>query len=106
MINNLYIDKNTHFEKEISYNSINFSLYTYSAKIRKFYTQNSLLDVTFTTEINGIDNTKLKLKLTPANTSTLKAGKYLYDVVITNISTGNKMKIIEGLCFILDTIST
>jgi hypothetical protein len=35
--------------------------------------------------------------MTPANTANLKAGRYVYDLLITNNSDGIKTRVVEGI---------
>jgi hypothetical protein len=103
MNSNIYVERGTYFEQEISYNGLNFTGYTYTGRIKKLYTDT--LAVNFTIIIKPLDNTKLILSLSNSDTLPLTPNKYQYDVVITETANGRKTKIRNGFVFLLSTIS-
>lgn len=72
---------------------INLTGYTGSAQIRKHYT--STANTPFTVSIAPIDGT-VTLSLTANQTATLVAGRYVYDVELTNAG-GVVSRVVEGI---------
>lgn len=97
---NLYIDQGTDFSVQLTiYDDNNqpwdLTGYTGSAKIRKSYY--SLNSVNFTLSFDVARTTGIiTLELTSSQTSSMEYGRYLYDVVITNLS-NKKTRVIEGI---------
>jgi len=83
--------------------AINLTGYTANSQIRKSYystTANS-----FTATITGTANGEITLSMTAANTSSLTAGRALYDLLISD-SSGVKTRVVEGIVTILPNITT
>ncbi len=102
IIANIFIDQGTDFEVTIdvsdtSDNIIDLSGYTASAQIRKTYGSTTIAE-TFGTSITA-SNGKVTLTLTDTQTTGLKSGRYVYDLVITDAS-GTKTRVIEGQAII------
>lgn len=99
-IKNLYIDQGADFNAQITIyddnnQPWNLTGYTGAAKIRKSYYSST--SVNFTVSFAAARNTGIIiLELPSSQTSALEQGRYLYDVVITNIS-GKKTRVIEGI---------
>lgn len=104
---NIYIDKGTDFRVDLNLfdgddDPLAVSVLDFFADIRKVYsTENPL--VSFTVEKDAALS-KITLVLTDTQTQTLKPGKYQYDVLMRKQS-GEMSKILEGLAFIVDTIT-
>lgn len=96
----LNLDQGTTFNVDIDLTEansspINISGYTFSSSIRKSYYSSRVtanLVVTITNAANG----NLALSLAAANTSNIKAGRYLFDV--KQIDTSNvTSRVVEGI---------
>lgn len=102
IIANIFIDQGTDYEVTIdvtdtSDNIIDLTGYSASAQIRKTYGSTTIAE-TFGTSITASTG-KVTLSLTDTQTTGLKAGRYVYDLVITDGS-GAKTRVIEGQAII------
>jgi hypothetical protein len=104
----LNLDQGTTFETTLSLTNddattINVTNYTFTSQIRKsFYSSNASANITVS--IVDAPNGNVKLAMTPANTANIKAGRYLYDVLMTD-STGVKTRVIEGIITITPRVT-
>jgi len=104
---NLYIDQGTDYRIELNLfdgddDPLAISVLDFFADIRKVYSTSSPI-ASFTVEKDTVNST-ITLVLTDTQTQTLKPGKYQYDVLMRKQS-GEMSKILEGLAFIVDTIT-
>jgi hypothetical protein len=107
-ISNLYIDQGTTFSTIIDLTNqdgtpLLLNGITVAAQMRKSY-QSS----TFTNFIATVFNTErgqIRLQLAPNTTSAMQAGRYLYDVEITNTLTLEKFRVLEGIAVITPEIT-
>ena len=102
---NLRIDKGTDFESTFDLTNADgtvFSLinYTASAKIRKHPTASS--STSFSTTITAAQG-KIKITMTDTQTAALKAGRQVYDVIITD--GGGKTKVFEGTVMVYESVA-
>ena len=95
---NIIVDQRTDFYTAINLvddeeNSLNLTGYTGNGQIRKTYTSSNSVNFGINLQTsNGI----IELTLTHAQSANLEAGRYVYDVVLTN--TGNvSSRIVEGI---------
>lgn len=72
------------------------------AKLKKF--PESTTSYSFNTSIT-VSTGKINLTMTDTLTSTIPAGRYYYDILITNNVTGLKTRVIEGMAFVSAAIS-
>jgi len=73
-----------------------------TAKIKKHPTASS--SKSFSTSIvSGIG--EIRISMASTITSDLTSGRNYYDVIITNSSTGKKIKVFEGMALVRDTVS-
>lgn len=84
---NLFIDQGTSFSTTITVeqaDGLGFDLTGYTARgqIRKTYSSTSY--VAFTTSITTPANGEISLTLTAAQTAKIKAGRYQFDIEISN----------------------
>lgn len=101
-VNNLVINTGTDFEQiftlaNSSGNSpLNLLGYTAESKLSKhpYSTTKVAFAVSFVVPSEGI----LSISLSPEETSTLKQGRYVYDVVLDDGS--RKTKVLEGMVFV------
>lgn len=94
---NLVIDQGATFSADLDITDengdmINLTGYTASSQIRKWYTSSRFVE--FTASVNG-DIGIITLSLTANQTASLGAGRYVYDVEITDNVTISR--IVEGI---------
>jgi hypothetical protein len=100
-ISNLYIDQGTTFSTVIDLTNqdgspMNLSTYTIQAQIRKSYQSSN--SWSFTASVYGDPlGGQIRLQLSPTTSSSMRAGRYLYDVEITNSTTQDKFRVLEGI---------
>ena len=98
IISNLTIDQGTTFTASIDCtasdnNPFNLTGYTVAAQLRKTYDSTTKTD--FTAIIANATTGRLQISLTPVQTGALSAGRYVYDVEITD-SSGIITRVVEG----------
>lgn len=72
------------------------------SKIKKF--PESTTSYTFSTSIT-VSTGQITLSMSDDITSTIRAGRYYYDILITNNVTGTKTRVIEGMALVTASIS-
>jgi len=98
-VQNIYIDQGTTFSMTINLTNLDGTAkdltdYTVAAQMRKSYYTNSY--TAFTTEVDGdAEDGTVSMSLTAAQTSALKAGRYVYDLEAT--SSEETIRVIEGI---------
>lgn len=105
----LYIDQGTTFNNIINITDdttntpVNISGYTISSQLRRsYYSVNASANITCT--ITDAANGEVTLSMTAANTSNIKAGRYLFDV--ETIDTSNTVsRILEGIITVTPQIT-
>lgn len=81
---------------------IDLSNYTAASMMRKSY--QSLTAITITATITGNANGEITLSIPASNTANINAGRYVYDVVITdNINTVTR--VVEGIATVLPSVT-
>ena len=97
----LYLDQGTTFNNVINLTDdvtnayINVSGYVVRSQMRRsYYSQNASANITCT--ITDAPNGEITMSMTAANTANLKAGRYLYDLEVTDIN-GTVSRILEGV---------
>jgi len=101
-VNNLIINTGTDFDQVFTLanssgnSALNLSGYTAAAKLSKhpYSTTKVGFAVTFVLPSQGI----LQISLSQEQTSTLKEGRYVYDVVLDDGS--KKIKVVEGMVLV------
>lgn len=104
---NLTIDKGTDFEATFTVTNSDGSVlslanYSASSKIRKHPTASDY--ASFSTTIT-VAAGEILVSMGATTTSTLSSGRNYYDVIITNVNSGNITKVFEGMVFAVDTVS-
>lgn len=99
-VSNLSIDQGTTYSVTIGVTDTTGSArnlvgYTGRAQLRRSYYTNT--NTAFTVAINDPAEGEIELSLTSANTSLLKAGRYVYDLELVNNSTLEVERIVEGI---------
>lgn len=104
-VSNLIINQNTDFDQvfTLESNSTNSVLdltdYTFKSEMRKHPTATTGI-TTFSASIYGAaTNGQVNLGLTTTQTASLKEGRYVYDVVMTDIN-GKMSRVIEGMVLV------
>jgi len=96
-VNNIVIDQGTTFSFTFSLDNADgtnkdLTDYTVNAQIRKsFYTSTKVDFTTAKVDATG----EITLSLTAAETSNLKAGRYVYDIEI--VSSSETIRVLEGI---------
>ncbi len=106
---NLSINSGTSFTQSFtlsneSGSALNLSSYEIKSQLRKHPQSNSYVNF-ITTAVSPASSGVLKLQLQPESTSSLKPGRYMYDIIITNNQTGEKTKVIEGSAIVSKSIT-
>ena len=98
IISNLTIDQGTTFTASIDCtasddNALNLTGYTVAGQLRKTY--DSTTSIPFTALVANALTGRLQISLTPTQTGALSAGRYVYDVEITD-QAGIITRVVEG----------
>ena len=110
-IANLIIDQGANFSSDVTVkdangNAFDLTGYTTQAKLAKGYsstrTRTSMTSVIGTESTSGV----VALALTATQTAALDAERYVYDVEITQTSTGVVTRVIEGLITVRPNVTT
>jgi hypothetical protein len=107
-ISNIFIDQDADFTTTVTVNdsggtALNLSGYTALAMIRKTYQSTSA--TTFTsTFANPRTSGQITISLTDTQTAALEAGRYVYDMVITD-ALGVKTRVVEGIATVNPSVS-
>lgn len=96
---NLTIDQGSTFSVEIdvtdsSGDPLNLTGYTVAGQIRKTYSSST--SINFTASVYSNIGGTVKIELSATTTNAMKAGRYVYDVEITQTSSGDITRIVEG----------
>lgn len=107
-INNLYIDQGSDYASTITVRSatglpLNLTGYYARAQIRKSHQSTQAYD--FNCDIVDAPLGKLRLTLSAETNEQMKPGRWLYDVEITQESTGTKKRVVEGLVVLTPQIT-
>ena len=57
------------------------------------------------TKLDPTTNGSFEVKLTDTQTSALKSGRYVYDIIITEISNDKKTRVIEGTALVREGVT-
>ena len=107
-ISNIFIDQDADFTTTVTVNdsggtALDLSGYTALAMIRKTYQSTSA--TTFTsTFANPRTSGQITISLIDTQTAALEAGRYVYDMVITD-SLGVKTRVVEGIATVNPSVS-
>jgi len=109
-IANLSIDQGASFSSDVTVkdannNAFNLTGYTAAAKMAKGYAS-TRTRTTITATISGDPTTGVvTLSMTAADTASLDAERYVYDLEITQTSTGTVTRVIEGIITVNPSVS-
>jgi len=110
-IANLSIDQGASFSSDVTVkdannNAFNLTGYTAAAKMAKGYAS-TRTRTTITATISGDPTTGVvTLSMTSADTASLDAERYVYDLEITQTSTGTVTRVIEGIISVRPQVTT
>lgn len=98
-VSNLFVDQGSTYSNIITVASstgaaLDLTSYTVKSQMRKSYGSSVAYD--FTSSVYNAVEGKVRLQLTDVQASAIPAGRYLYDIEITNTSSGAKTRILEG----------
>ena len=106
-VSNLFVDQGSYFSKFLTvYGSsgvvIDLTGYTVASQMRKSSGSSVayVLPCLITDTIAG----RIKIRLDAASTENIPAGRYMYDVEITD-PTGEKLRVLEGIVTIIPQIT-
>lgn len=108
-IQNIVVDQGTTFTRTFNLTGANgvaydLSDYTVDAQIRRSYSSSSGLS--FSTAIVGASaNGALSISLNATETLSLKYGRYVYDIKLNNTTTGEKLRVVEGIVTVTPTVT-
>lgn len=99
-ISNLFVDQGSDYTTIITVLSqtgapLNLANHIVRSQMRKAY--QSSLAYTLTAEVFNAEAGQILLSLTAAQSEAIPAGRWLYDVEITNTATGAKRRVVEGI---------
>lgn len=102
---NLVVDQGTTFISQITFNdeggnTINFSTYTGQAQMRKHFTSSNSTSFSVSLGSNGV----ITLQLTANQTGNLVAGRYVYDLEVTD-ATNQISRLIEGIVTVTPNVT-
>ena len=106
-VSNFYIDQGADFSTTISLTDSNGDVlsltgYTAAGQLRKTF-GSSTVAATFTTALSAASG-QVTLTLSDVTTASMEAGRYVYDVLITDGS-GTKTRILEGQATLTPSVS-
>ena len=106
-VSNLYIDQGADYSTTISLtdsngDSLSLTGYTAVGQVRKTF-GSSTVAATFTTTLSASSG-QVTLTLSDTTTAAMEAGRYVYDVLITDGS-GTKTRILEGQATLTPSVS-
>lgn len=102
---NLVVDQGTTFTTSITFNdengnTINFSTYSGAAQMRKHFTSSNSVSFSVSLTSNGV----VSLSLTANQTANLVAGRYVYDLEVTD-SSNQISRLIEGIVTVTPNVT-
>ncbi len=104
---NIYVDQGTDFSTFLNLSTsagvYDLTTQQFQCDVRKVFSSTVLFSPTFTVEPGG-ESGVVEMVISPQDTANLEPGKYQYDVIMTS-DINNREKILEGLMFILPTMT-
>ena len=105
---NLVIDQGATFATELTLTDengdvLNLNGFAANCQMRKWYTSSNP-SATFATSINVASGT-ITLSLNSTSTASLTAGRYVYDVEITDNNTGDISRVVEGIITVTPNVT-
>jgi hypothetical protein len=104
---NLFVDQGSDYSNIITVtgatNVLDLTNYTVKSQLRKSYS--SSIYFNFNATIYDALTGRVRLQISAATSSNIPAGRYLYDVELTNTISGAKVRIVEGIVTITPEIT-
>lgn len=105
---NLYVDAGSDYSNIITVAAastvpLDLTGYTVKSQIRKSYGSSTAYN--FNASIYDATNGKVRVQLSSSQSESIPPGKYLYDIEITQTSSGIKTRVIEGLVIVTPQIT-
>lgn len=102
-VSNLFVDQGSYFSRFVTAvtpagTPYDLTGYTVASQMRKYSGSTTAYNISCT--VVDPQAGKIKIKLDAASSEAIPAGRYLYDVEITD-STGEKLRVLEGVVTIL-----
>ena len=107
-ISNLFVDAGANYSNIITVaatngQALNLTGYTVKSQMRKSYGSSTAYD--FTATVYDAATGKIRLQIAAEDTSLIPAGRYLYDIEITNTTTDAKTRVLEGIVMVTPEIT-
>ena len=107
-ISNIFIDQGANFSTTVTIEDGNSSAldltgYTALAQIRKTYQSTTATNFTSTFDADRTTGL-ITISLTNTQTAALEEGRYVYDLLITDLS-GTKTRVVEGIVTVNPSVS-
>jgi hypothetical protein len=108
-VNNIVINAGSDFTQSFTLegtdtnSSFNLTGYSVSSQMRKWYGSSSFTEFTASVELPTTSG-RIAIALTSGQTSALKPGRYVYDVVIED-EYGVKNRVIEGMALVTEGVT-
>lgn len=107
-ISNLYVDTGSDYSSIITINAndgtpLDLTDYTVKSQMRKSYASSVFYN--FTAIVYDAEAGKIRLSLTAEQSEEIPAGRWLYDVEITNSNTDAKKRVVEGIVIVSPQIT-
>ena len=108
-VNNIVVNSGSDFSQTFTLegsdtnSAFNLSGYTVNAQMRKWAGSSTSVTFTSTIELPATSG-KILIRLTAAQTTSIKPGRYVYDVVITD-PYGIKNRVIEGMVLVTEGVT-
>jgi hypothetical protein len=108
-ITNLYIEQGSTFNSVVTLRNqdgttLNLTNYSVKSQFRKSYQSSAANN--FTASVYGLPtNGQVRLQLAASASSAIKAGRYLYDIEITNTISNEKFRVLEGIIILTPEIT-
>jgi len=106
---NFYVDQGADFITTLELETSEGTEYPvtnneFYCQVRKVFSSRVVIDVDVEIIPNGVSN-DLSLTITAEKTMELEPGKYQYDVIMRDTEQGSITKILEGLMFVIPSIT-
>ena len=108
-VSNLVVNSGADFSQSFNLDSVdtnsalNLAGYTVQAQMRKWSGSSTATSFT-STIVSPVTDGQILLTLTSTQTTALKPGRYVYDVIITD-SAGTKSRVIEGMVLVTEGVT-
>jgi len=107
-ISNIFIDQGANFSTTVTISdsdgsALDLTGYTALAQIRKTYESTTATNFTVTFDSDRTTG-KITISLSDTQTSALEYGRYVYDLVITDVS-ATKTRVVEGIATVNPSVS-